>query len=107
MDKLKARGKGLAQGLGLGSLVGVMYEYNPPGFISFLNTALQYQIVNFTLGFMLVAWWHRKGQRKDAASVTGAIEKLGDALRADLGKMNLKIDQTIERVDRLEGGKNG
>lgn len=99
-------------GLGAGSLLAALYGLDPVKFAEILSTSLAHEYVRMGALFMVAAFFHRQGMKKDNAKLTDAINNLGDALRADLGKMGneivsvkesvLKINTRVEALEKLK-----
>src|SRR4051812_4368287 len=88
--------------LGLGSVLGVLYGLDPIKFAEILSTSLAHEYVRMGALFMVAAFFHRQGMKKDNVKLTDAINNLGDALRADLGKMGNEIVLVKESVFQIK-----
>lgn len=88
-------------GIGGGSLIAVLYSLDPAKFMEFVSDSIAHEYVRMTLLFVVAAFFHRQGMKKDNGKLTDAINNLGDALRDDLRTLGGEIVTVKESVSKI------
>lgn len=100
MDE-KLSKKKLGLGLGAGTLA-VLFGLDPDKFLTYFSVAIQHQITINLIAFSVAAWIHSGRVKKEFTSVTGAINNLGDALRADLKSLGNRLGTVEGEVVKIK-----
>lgn len=103
---MKVNGKGIGVTLGIGTLVGYIFNFDPQLFVNFLGESAQNEIVRAGFFFTLAAWIHARQVKKEIANqvepMTAAVNSVAVALREDLKSHTTQLNKLTDVVSEMK-----
>lgn len=97
---MDGKAKKVGVGIGISSVVAVLYGLDPVKFSEYFSLAIQQEISRLLIAFTVAAWIHSGRVKKEFKGVTEAINGLGSALRQDLTALSERVGDLERKVTK-------